>query len=74
MEFWASFGGHPISVKRRLQTGIKMQTEGKMQTADYRPEEKCRPRRSKEVLPKIAKIVAMIAMIRHTRLSNECQH
>ena len=25
-----------VSVKRRLPTGAKMQTEGKMQTADYR--------------------------------------
>ena len=54
-----------------MQTGGKMQTEGKMQTADCRPEVKCRPRRSREILPKIAKIVAMITSICHTQLSNK---
>ena len=33
-----------VSVKRRLQTGCKMQTEGEMQTADCRPGVKCRLR------------------------------
>ena len=34
--------GGPVSVKRRLQTGGKTKTGGKMQTADCRPGVKCR--------------------------------
>ena len=40
-----------------------MQTDSKMQTADCRPEVKCRPRKYREILVRIAKIVAIIAMI-----------
>ena len=42
-----------------------------MQTADCRPEEKCRPRRSREIPPKIAKIVAMIAIINFVIRGNQ---